>query len=243
VVIDRLAWKARRDTAWRPLPLIAIVVVACLAGGGMLVISGARSHPPEAAPLPSRQFAISPGVLGKLPPLEKGGITVTGWSDKRCSMPVAKSHLVIASLCVNGPIVPSYQQRDGALAIPYDVREVGMWNGGAQLSGSGGKPLNQGTTLLAGHVDYVGQGVGTLYNLYRVEPGAVVYVSDAAGHVTRWRVTSLTAVQKSELPSWVFAGPAGPRKLVLVTCGGPVEYVPGYGNTYRDNVIASAVPA
>ncbi|WP_051450157.1 class F sortase [Actinospica robiniae] len=111
-----------------------------------------------------------------------------------------------------------------------------------QLSGPNGRPPNQGTTLLAGHVDYTGQGTGTLYDLYRVQPGTLVYASDASGHVPRWRVTGLTVVSKTELPSWVFAGTAGPRKLVIVTCGGPVDYVPGYGNTYRDNVIATAVP-
>jgi hypothetical protein len=30
---------------------------------------------------------------------------------------------------------------------------------------------------------------------------------------------------------------------VLVTCGGPVDYVAGYGYSYRDNVIVTAVPA
>jgi hypothetical protein len=30
---------------------------------------------------------------------------------------------------------------------------------------------------------------------------------------------------------------------VIVTCGGPVDYVQGYGYSYRDNVIAAAVPA
>jgi hypothetical protein len=39
------------------------------------------------------------------------------------------------------------------------------------------------------------------------------------------------------------AGPTGLRKLVIVTCGGPVQYVPGYGYSYLDNVIATAVPA
>lgn len=231
---------------WRvplSLPLFAVAVIAALAGGTMLIVSGTTSHPPTAAPLPARQFAIDPGALGKLPPLKQGTITATGWSGKPCTIPVTSAHLVIASVCVNGPIVPTSQQADGALAIPYDVHQVGMWNGGAPLFGPDSKPVNQGTTLLAGHVDYVGQGTGTLYNLYRAEPGAIVYASDAAGHVTRWRVTSLTVVLKSELPSWVFVGPSGPRRLVIVTCGGPVEYSPGYGNTYRDNVIATAVPA
>jgi hypothetical protein len=29
--------------------------------------------------------------------------------------------------------------------------------------------------------------------------------------------------------------------LVIVTCGGPVECIPGYANSYADNVIATAM--
>jgi hypothetical protein len=154
------------------LPLFAFMVVTCLVGGTMLIISGAMSDPPRAAPLPARQFAIKPGAFSRLPPLKHGTITATGWSGKSCSIPVTRSHLVIASLCINAPVVPAYQQRDGTLMIPPDVHEIGMWNGGAQLSGPGGTPLQQGTTLLAGHVDYAGQGIGALYNLYQATPTA-----------------------------------------------------------------------
>lgn len=229
-------------TGRRRARLFVIAVVGALVAGAVLIVSGAKSHPPTAAPLPARQFAIDPGALGRLPALRQGTITATGWDGRPCAIPVTRSHLVIASLCVNGAIVPTYQQRDGALAIPHDVHQVGMWNGGAQLSRPGGQPVSQGTTLLAGHVDYFGQGAGALYNLYRAAPGAIIYAADAAGHVTRWRVTGLAVVLKSQLPSWVFAGTSGPRKLVIVTCGGPVEYSPQFGNTYRDNVIATAVP-
>jgi len=238
--------KGHQSARWR-VALIAICVIACLAGGITLIVSGSRSSQPKAAPLPSRQFAIQAGTLGELPPLRQGRIHVTGAHPGRpgkpCRISVTRSHLVIGSLCIDSPIVPTYQQGDGVLVIPYDVREIGIWNAGARLTSSDGKALTWGTTLLAGHVDYIGQGRGALYDLYQVQPGAVVYASDAAGHVTRWRVTSLLVVQKSALPAWVFAGPAGSRKLVIVTCGGPVEYDPGYGNSYLDNVIATAVPA
>jgi hypothetical protein len=226
---------------------LVAVVIACLAGGTALIISGSSSHRPRAAPLPVKQFAIKPSTLGGLPPLRQGRVIVTGadpgWPGKPCRVPVIRSHLVIGSLCINAPILPVYQRPNGSLVIPYDVHEIGMWDGGAQLTSPDGKPLRQGATLLVGHVDYAGQGNGTLYDLYQVQPGAIVYASDASGHVTRWRVTSLTVVLKSELPSWVFAGQTGPRKLVIVTCGGPVDYVQGYGYSYRDNVIAVAVPA
>jgi hypothetical protein len=225
-----------------PVPVIALAVITCLVGGTVLIVSGARLNPPGAAPLPVRGFTAGPGVIGKLPPLNQGRSTTTGGPGGPCRVPVTRSRLVIGSLSINSPVVPADRQPGGALTIPSDVREVGMWTGGAPLSGPGGKPVKQGTTLLTGHVDYAGQGNGALYRLYQVQPGATVCTSGSSGPLTRWQVTSLTVVAKSELPAWVFAGPAGPRKLVIVTCGGPVDYIQGYGYSYRDNVIAAAVP-
>ena len=238
---------ARDKPAWWRMPLFVMAVASCLAGGTVLIISGSRSHPPKAAPLPVAQYAIAPGTLGKLPPLRQDKITVNGvvpgQPGEHCRISIGRSHLVIPSLCIDGPIVPTYQQRGGALVIPGNVHEVALWNGGAPLSGPGGKPVRQGTSLLAGHVNFYGQGNGTLYNLYQIRPGAVVYASDAAGQVTRWRVTQLVVVLKSGLPPWAFAGPTGPRRLVMVTCGGSLDYIPGYGYSYRNNVIAVAVPS
>jgi len=158
-------------------------------------------------------------------------------------LPVQPAHVVIGSLCVNGPIVTTAVTPEGALIIPADVHQIGMWDKGAAITGPDQQPLTQGTTLLAGHVNAADQGSGAFYDLYKVQPGAVVYVADPAGGVTRWRVVGLDVVVKAALPKSVFAGPTGPRKLVLVTCGGPIMNIPGVGNTYRDNVIVSATPA
>ena len=160
-----------------------------------------------------------------------------------CTLSVQPAHVVIGSLCVNGPIVTTAVTPEGALVIPQDVHQIGMWDKGAPITGADQQLLTQGTTLLAGHVNAFDQGSGTFYDLYKIEPGAVIYVSDPAGSVTRWRVIGLDVVVKAALPKWVFAGPTGSRKLALVTCGGPIEHLPGVGNTYRDNVIVSATPA
>jgi hypothetical protein len=92
--------------ARRRFALTAIAVIACLAAGIVLIISGSASHPPAAAPLPGREFTINPAALSKLPPLKPGKITLTGavpgWPGKPCLTSVTRSHLVIASLCVNG---------------------------------------------------------------------------------------------------------------------------------------------
>lgn len=59
--------------------------------------------------------------------------------------------------------------------------------------------------------------------------------------MTTWvnAAADLIEVEKAELPAWVWAGPNGPRRLVIVTCGGPL--IPGT-ERHRDNVIATAAP-
>ena len=99
--------------------------------------------------------------------------------------------------------------------------------------------LTVGTTLLAGHVNVAGEGLGALSELHRVEPGALVVTTDAGGAARYWRVEALLVRAKNDLPPFP---QDGPRQLAIVTCGGPLEHAPG-GNTYRDNVIALAAPA
>jgi len=251
---------------------VLLVIVAALVVGVVLVVIGSQSHEPAAAPLPGTTFEVPPGQLTPiaLPPLISGELpTVSGnatvggnttatvggsapgagtaapgaSATGECTLPVQPAHVVIGSLCVNGPIVTTAVTPEGALIIPQDVHQIGMWDKGAPISGPDQQPLAQGTTLLAGHVNAADQGSGTFYDLYKIEPGAVIYVSDPAGSVTRWRVIGLDVVVKAALPKWLFAGPTGSRKLALVTCGGPIEHLPGVGNTYRDNVIVSATPA
>jgi hypothetical protein len=156
---------------------------------------------------------------------------------------IAAARVVVPSLCMAAPIVPVRQDARRALVIPHDVHTVGLWVGGAPVLSASHRPLRRGTTLLVGHVNYAGQGNGAFYNLSQARPRALVYLADAAGRVTRWRVTALRIVSKARLPHSVFAGRLGPRRLVLVTCGGPISYVPGVGYHYRDNVIVTATPA
>lgn len=107
------------------------------------------------------------------------------------------------------------------------MRQIGPWDKGAPISGAAQQPLTEGATLIAGHINDAAQGNGRLHDLYKVEPGALVYVADPAGVVTRRRVVELDLVVKAALPKWVFAGPERPRRLALVTCGGAIERSPG----------------
>nr|WP_308252560.1 class F sortase [Rhodococcus qingshengii] len=119
---------------------------------------------------------------------------------------------------------------NGVLTPPADVSEVGIWLDGAPLDSA------TGTTLIAGHVNLAGQGNGALFDLGTLTPGQEIHITSTSGNTTTWRVSAVVSRPKAAgIEESVLAGPDGPRKLAVVTCGGDLEYEGGIGN-YLDNV-------
>lgn len=205
-------------------------VVLALAGvvaGPLLIVSGLRGGVPEAAPLPSTTFDIAPNAAAR-------GVTGVANGTGASSAPAVRQgplRLVVPQLGVDAAIEDRPVTGGGDLVIPGDLSVVGRWDKGAPLDS------RAGTTLLAGHVDVNGD-LGALHELASIRAGAEIRTSDESGGVTRWAVTGLDVRHKENLP--VFSA-SGERRLVLVTCGGPVLRA-GDGWTYRDNVIVTAVP-
>jgi|GEM_PF-807482 len=195
------------------MSVVMRVAVACAAAGLVLVGVAAASRPLASAPLVKHPFAL------------KSAATLHVQS---AGTRVVADHLVIPSLHVDA-LVRTTTIVDHELVIPGDVHDVGEW----------GREVNAGTTILAGHVNWVGQGLGALGGLANIAPGATVYLSNRAGVVSVWSVVSLRAVSKMDLPETLFAS-GGTRRLVLVTCGGAFDATT---HQYADNVLATAVPA
>ncbi|WP_245599722.1 class F sortase [Nakamurella lactea] len=247
--------------------MMGAVLVAATAM--MLMLSGLQSTPPADAPVPSRTFTSTvppekllpgdtiPPATGDVVAPVGGDVPSTGPADDRAGTPriVAggpdrpprhagpwtfdgPDRLFIRSLDVEAPI-EDVGAEHGAMVIPDVISRVGRWNGGAALTGTAG------TVLIAGHVNIAGQGLGALYRLSEIQPGAVVVTTGDTGRRSSWRVTSLESVNKRALPDDIFDG-AGPRRLVLVTCGGKLLHIDGpHGgyNTYENNIVVRAVPA
>ncbi len=124
--------------------------------------------------------------------------------------------------------------QDGTLEPPDDPRTVGIWTGGAALGDTAG------TVLLTSHVNYHHVS-GIFEPLSTLAIGQHVTTADAHGVTTRWTVSSAYAVSKSgSLPAGIFAGKTGPRRLVLVTCGGAYDAA---AHNYLSNVIVELEPA
>ncbi|MDO5503750.1 MAG: class F sortase [Actinomycetia bacterium] len=145
---------------------------------------------------------------------------------------MAPGHLLIPSLGVYAPLGPA-RVVAGELVLPEDAAVPGIWLDGPALTSSAG------STLIAGHVsEHAAPGV--FAELARIQPGDLIHTTSADGAAQTWRTTHLASVHKSALPPVVWAQD-GPRRLVLVTCAGPVVRS-GEGLAHRDNVVLVAIP-
>jgi hypothetical protein len=143
------------------------------------------------------------------------------------------SRVRLARLGIDAPVAAiGIDLGSGALGIPEDIQRVGWWRDGAAPGD------RQGTILLAGHVDSAKDGAGAFYALKGARRGDAVTLT-GGGKAQRWRVTSVRRMRKAALPSSIYTR-SGPRRLVLVTCGGPFDARSGH---YKDNIVVTATPA
>jgi hypothetical protein len=156
----------------------------------------------------------------------------------------AGATLVIPALQVRAPIVATGAV-DGFMTIPADIHTVGWYDGvnrtgASTTSASAPWPGQPGVSLLAGHVDWAGEGPGALYYIGQLVIGDPIAVIGSNGETTNWRVSQAPIIlPKAELPADLFVN-VGPPKLALVTCGGPFDAATRH---YLDNVIVWATLA
>ncbi|MBY6387837.1 class F sortase [Rhodococcus erythropolis] len=190
-----------------------LALVAVLVAGASMAFVGLRSSDDDAAIPPSPGVVMSHSANPAAP------------SDEL----MTPNTLSLDPVGVQAPIVDATVP-EGVLTPPENVKNVGIWLDGASLDSV------TGTTLIAGHVNLTGQGNGALFDLGTIEPGEVIRTSDATGKSTSWKVTAVTTRPKADgVEESVLAGPDGPRKLAVVTCGGELQFEDGVGN-YADNV-------
>lgn len=165
-----------------------------------------------------------------LPPNRPAGVL----SAAPVSVPASfgKNKLAIPAQSVTAPIQSQVVDLASYLGVPSDVHEVGYYSGGGKLDGA------TGDLLIAGHVNYVGQGTGALGKIANLHIGDAL-ITRGAGAPQGWRVTALTSYLKtSGLPAAIFRA-TGNRALTLVTCGGVLDHQTG---SYLSNIVVTAMP-
>lgn len=142
--------------------------------------------------------------------------------------------LYIPSLRVYAPVEVAHDV-GGELALPSDASHVARYDASPDFA------ADAGTTIVAGHVTNTPQ-IGALFPLSTVTEGALVYTTDADDRMRAWKVVSISAPLKADLPADLFTA-TGQRRLAIITCGGRVTTHPDGTRSYSRNVVVIAMPA
>jgi hypothetical protein len=229
--------------------IVGVAVLGLLLAGAMLLREGLRAGPPQATPTPGtavhmdveearriaasgrdvRPLAVPDGTdLGpyvRLRPVpEPPGEGASPWRDR----------LQVPSLYIDAPLEDHGVTAQGAMSLPQHLSRVG------RLATTQPLGTTHGATLLAGHVTWNGD-AAALYYLGEARPGAAVRTWDGDGRREDWVVTAVEVLDKQALPPHLFTKD-GPRRLVLVTCGGELAQLPDGSWTYESNIVVTAVP-
>jgi sortase (surface protein transpeptidase) len=203
----------------RPAAATAVLGLALAVGAPT---AWSLTRPPATAGAPVEQVLEAPPA----PSLPR---TASAVPQAQQTTP-APARLVVPALGVDTVVDAVGVEADGQMTVPAEVDRVGWYRFGPA-------PGDDGSAVLAGHVDSRTQGLGAMAPLREAEPGQEVLVTDAAGTTSRWRVVSRELIEKRVLPLDRLFTRTGPPRLTLITCGGP--FLPEYGS-YRDNVVVVA---
>ncbi|ADB33479.1 peptidase C60 sortase A and B [Kribbella flavida DSM 17836] len=149
----------------------------------------------------------------------------------RATVVPAPERLTIRSVGLDLPVRAVGVAADGQMELPVNPSVVGWYRFGPAPA------EREGSVVLGGHVDSKEYGVGPLVRLRKLRPGALIDVRATDGSTVQYRVEGVRDVEKQELAVGELFGRTGPRRLHLVTCGGP--YDPD-GGGYRDNLVVTA---
>lgn len=110
-------------------------------------------------------------------------------------------------------------QEKGKMDVPKDYRNAGWYKSGA-------KPGEQGSAVIAGHVN-TPEGKGIFWDLHKLEAGDEVKVSDKNGETRVFEVVDKKAFDLGEAPVDQIFGYTPRRMLNLITCTGDYNYDKG----------------
>gem|GEM_PF-496191 len=236
---------ASRRRPWRRFLVVGVVVVVLAAAGTVIGVSvdrlgnGGSGRPRQVVDQRAAAEArAAPGATTT---------TAVGAGQPVSSIGPTGATLVVPALGVRAPIVATGGV-NGSLMVPSDIHEVGWYDGinrgtasqaASEATHTAPWPGQPGVALLAGHVDWAGEGPGALYYLAELQVGDPIQVVGSNGTATTWRVSQPpVTISKSALPSTLFSNTGAPR-LAVVTCGGPFDAATGH---YLDNVVVWATP-
>jgi LPXTG-site transpeptidase (sortase) family protein len=150
------------------------------------------------APSPSRVSLATQVIQPLVNALMKTG------SPVRLKIPSIKVDAVIRSV----GLTPN-----GSMGIPKVPSETAWYMFGP-------KPGEQGSAVIAGHVNWYSGAKGVFERINALKPGDIITVQNDKGVITSFAVKTIRAIGEKENASSVFRSYDGKSHLNLVTCSG-----------------------
>ena len=173
---------------------------------------------------------ITIGVVGCLSQMG-AAVAPSPLSRLANGVPLAKSspvRLQIGAIGVDSTLMDLGLRADGSMGVPPDAFPAGWYTGGPT-------PGELGPAIIAGHVDWNGQGV--FYRLRDLKPGDQVTITRTDGSKPVFRVTRVSQFPKDQFPTKLVYGNIDHAGLRLITCGGSYN---SRTRHYEDNLVAFA---
>ncbi|MBC6470140.1 class F sortase [Actinomadura alba] len=205
---------------------MAVAALSACTGDGVPAASGppaAPETPASSAGPASRESPGSPG--GTAAPASSKPVRPSA-SGRDAAAP---ERVRIPAIGVSARIISLPIDRSGRLVAPKAF-DVAGWNE------AGPEPGENGTAVIAGHVDSR-SGPAVFFRLRDLRRGDRVDVDRVDGSTARFSVTRIARYRKTGVPAGVYRATPGPE-LRLVTCGGAFDRGRG---SYRDNIVVYAV--
>lgn len=172
---------------------------------------------------------VSTARPGAIPPLSAGPTGPAHAAPRPASASSPPVRVRIPSIGVDSSLQKLGLLPDGALVPPSYWQVAGWYAGGV-------RPGDIGPAVIAGHVDSV-SGPAVFYELVKLKPGNVVFVTRANGSTLRFTVARRDEYPKNKFPTEAVYGPTPVPTLRLVTCTGDFNY---QARSYVDNLVVTA---
>lgn len=227
-----------RRSAGNVLVLIAAVsaaISACSAlGASPRPRPGQQPEPSQSSNVMAAQPATSTAGSGEQ--ASRGGDAVGHHSARLEDVePIDKprpTRLRIDAIGVDAPVVALGVADNGEMEVPTDADTVAWYEYGPS-------PGQEGSAVLAAHVDYNGR-KGVFFELSDLPEGATLTVEFDSAAPRTFTVVEGALIAKTALPVDQLFRRDGRPALTLITCGGEFNAAT---RSYRNNVIVRTVPA